>query len=241
LPTPSRVALVAEPTYEVFPPVRCSGPEGPPLRPESLASLPGPVAPWSLASEALPSYPLGVAPPSTCRSVVHSRSQGSFGPPVPPGGRVPSPRFLTAATACSDRRSQVCCALQPIMGFAAFPARLRLVHPKASQSAGARSPQRHPPLEEYPPPAAVPRHRGRCPLAVTVRTRVRPRNPPTSPESRSPSGSAVWRVPSRGPPEGAPREPAPEGAGSSEPLSRPTQPRPKPTLHGRLRPSTGPS
>jgi len=38
LPTPSRVALVAEPTYEVFPPLRCSGPERPLLRPESLAS-----------------------------------------------------------------------------------------------------------------------------------------------------------------------------------------------------------
>jgi hypothetical protein len=208
----------------------------------NLGASPGPDAPWSLANEALPSYPLGVAPPSTCRSVVHSGSQGSLGPPVPPGGRVPSTRFLTASTACSDRRSQVCCTLQPIMGFAAFPARLRLFDPKASQRAGARSPQRHPPPEEYPSPAAVPRHRGHCPPAVTPRTRVRARS--RRRHRRGPKPARIRHVASSsapGHPRAPLREPTPGGAGDSKPLARPTQLRPKPTLQGRKLPFAGPS
>jgi hypothetical protein len=57
---------------------------------------------------------------------------------------------------------QVCCTLQPAMGFVAFPAPGRDRSPGRPRrlSRGAT------PFGAFPSPAAAPRHRGRCPLAV---------------------------------------------------------------------------
>ena len=57
---------------------------------------------------------------------------------------------------------QVCCTLQPAMGFVAFPTPRRDWSPSRPRrlSRGAT------PYGAFPSPAAVPRHRGRCPLAV---------------------------------------------------------------------------
>lgn len=49
-------------------------------------------------------------------------SSSTFGPGLPSPSPVPSMPFLTTSTACSACAVQVCCTLQPTMGFAWFPA-----------------------------------------------------------------------------------------------------------------------
>jgi hypothetical protein len=49
-------------------------------------------------------------------------SSSTFGPGLPSPSPVPSLPFLTTSTACSACAVQVCCTLQPTMGFAWFPA-----------------------------------------------------------------------------------------------------------------------
>jgi hypothetical protein len=49
-------------------------------------------------------------------------SSSTFGPGLPSPSPVPPLPFLTTSTACSACAVQVCCTLQPTMGFAWFPA-----------------------------------------------------------------------------------------------------------------------
>ena len=84
-------------------------------------------------------------------------------------------------------RSEVAGLLHPAagLGFAAFHVdrfRSQLVRVRATMGVPARSPRRNPPLEGFPPTTAVPRHRGRCPLAVPPR-RALPLPPPPLPEA----------------------------------------------------------
>jgi hypothetical protein len=120
-----------------------------------------------------------------CRCV-HSRMnrRSSFGPELPRSRLVPSLPFLPAPTVCSAAKpdpktwplgsSQVCCTLQPTVGFAPFRTSW---DPKISPRTtlvvrGCRSrPRRRGPFEAFSSPVAALRHRG----------------PPRSPESVAPS------------------------------------------------------
>jgi len=84
--------------------------------------------------------------------------------------RVPPSRFLTALTASSTRVSRACCIPLPTMRFAAFPS-LAASTTRRWPCACSRLPRDAlTPFEEFPSPAAAPRHRGRCPLAVSTRS-----------------------------------------------------------------------
>jgi len=78
---------------------------------------------------------------------------------------VPSSWFLTTSTGSSARRLRACCIPLPILGFAAF--RIRRVRGPRVPGRRRRSSRRgsHP-SKGCSPPAAAPRHRGRCPRAV---------------------------------------------------------------------------
>jgi len=120
-----------------------------------------------------------------CRCV-HSRMnrRSSFDPELPRSRLVPSLPFLPATTVCSAAKpnpktwslgsSQVCCTLQPTVGFAPFRTSW---DPKVSPCTtlvvrGCRSrPRRRGPFEAFSSPVAAFRHRG----------------PPRSPESVAPS------------------------------------------------------
>ena len=60
--------------------------------------------------------------------------------------------------------SQVCCTLQPVMGFAVF--RSSLAGHEVPRDGCEVSPQRRKPFEAFPSPVAVPRHRGPSLLVV---------------------------------------------------------------------------
>jgi hypothetical protein len=110
------------------------------------------------------------APPPTFRPGVHSREPG----PAPFGRTVPPARSCSvfAVSHRPDGLLRLAAAglLHPAagLGFAAFHA-LRRQRGRSHPGGRARSPRRVIPLEEYPSSAAVPRHRGRCPLAVSAR------------------------------------------------------------------------
>jgi len=133
-------------------------------------------------------------------SNVHSRDRSPFGSPVPPDARVPSSRFLTASTACSVRRLQVCCTLLPIMGFTVFHAPFACGSGDPQCADGA--PHDAGPFEEYPSPIAVPRHRGRLPSCRYRSHRTNPSRTerPAGPRpSRHTEVRRSARVPSRRP------------------------------------------
>jgi hypothetical protein len=115
--------------------------------------------------------------PPTCRSDVHSREPS----PTPFGQALPHARSRSAS-AVSHRpdgllHPTVAGLLHPATGqrFTAFPAWCD----RAPSEDGSGSPTHSPrcgftPLEGFPSSAAVPRHRGRCPLVVS--TRLTPRH-----------------------------------------------------------------
>jgi hypothetical protein len=84
-------------------------------------------------------------------------------PPDP----VPPSWFRTTMTAYSTQRSRVCCTPQPAKGSPRFmrpePSATRRRH----RYSLALPATRFTPSEDFPSPAAVPHHCGRCPLAVT--------------------------------------------------------------------------
>jgi len=90
--------------------------------------------------------------------------------------------------------SQVCCTLQPIMGFAVFRstrARLEVVRDEAG------SPLQRMPFEAFPSQAAVTRHRAPCPpvVALEARSTIVLRHP--RPLLRSPNLRALLHLRSR--------------------------------------------
>jgi hypothetical protein len=121
-------------------------------------------------------------------------------------GPVPPSRFLTTLTACSTRRLRVYCTPLPARGSSRFPSHATSLS-EDSPGPRTRSPRcGFTPLEGSPSSAAVPRHRGRCPLVVSARSTPRyyaSRTPPgfrrRSSLSRSiaPGGSRLARA-SRG-------------------------------------------
>jgi hypothetical protein len=88
-------------------------------------------------------------------------------------GPVPPPRFLTALTACSTWVLRACCIPLPAMRFAVFPSRAARCTRRWPCAARVFPTTRLIPFEEFPSPAAVPRHRGRCPLVVSTRSTPR--------------------------------------------------------------------
>jgi hypothetical protein len=102
-------------------------------------------------------------PSRTCRSYLR-----------PPGttrrGHVPSSRFLSALTACSERELRVYCAPQPVMGFAVFQVILTSP-PQAGLSFVRPSPTAETPFGVFPSSIAAPRHRGRYLPVITAPSR----------------------------------------------------------------------
>jgi len=98
-----------------------------------------------------------------------------------PRDPVPSSWFHTTSTVSSARRSRACCIPLPVMGFVAF---LEPDSRSPTWQARSRREDRIPPRDalSHPPKApsiaAVPRHRGRCPLAVGRQYRSAPRPSP---------------------------------------------------------------
>jgi hypothetical protein len=76
---------------------------------------------------------------------------------------VPSPRFLTTSTASSTGTLRACCIPLPTMGFVAVPLPL---WPRANPVSQRQRPHDATTPRRSPHPTAVPRHRGRTPLAV---------------------------------------------------------------------------
>lgn len=135
-------------------------------------------------------------------------------------GPVPPPRFLTALTACSTWVLRACCIPLPAMRFAVFPSRAARCTRRWPCAARVFPTTRLIPFEEFPSPAAVPRHRGRCPLVVAprlARLPSRSRGIRAPPLQASLAGCASRRLASR---ERAPA--APGGCGGTE---VPTHPR----------------
>jgi len=101
---------------------------------------------------------------STPRHCCQRRSAQS-----PPGDRVAVRLwFLTTSTVYSAQRPWVCCTPKPTGVHCVSPS---APHPKSTEvdlggSVQSLHTMRFTPSEEFPSPAAVPRHRGRCPLAV---------------------------------------------------------------------------
>jgi hypothetical protein len=134
------------------------------------------------------------SPPPACLPSVHSPESTllptRFGPEAACLGIVFRPRgFAPPRRLPPLGRLRACCIPLPVMGFAAFPAIGFRVDPATwtSQAPSRRSTEAFPatlftPLEEFPPTAAAPRHRGRCPLAVPSRLARLLRSPPL-PES----------------------------------------------------------
>lgn len=89
-------------------------------------------------------------------------------------GHVPPSRFLSALAAYSKRGPRVCCAPQPILGFTAFWSALGRcpLPPRGGRLSRlcARLPAAKAPFGVFPSSTAAPRHRGRCLLAVTLRS-----------------------------------------------------------------------
>ena len=120
------------------------------------------------------SVSLGIRPGSPLHR--HSRCVHSQHPKMPSAqrcntpGPVPPSWILTTSTVCSATELQVCCALQPVMGFVAF--RVRAPQPPAEADGESRERSRYAlPFEEFPSPTAAPRHRGRCLPGVTLSQR----------------------------------------------------------------------
>jgi hypothetical protein len=91
-------------------------------------------------------------------------AEAPFGPTAPPvSTRVPPAWFRTTSAAFSARRPRVCCTPLPVLGFAALHDAFFRNAPERATGEPTPVPatQGLPPFEEFPPSAAVPRHRDR--------------------------------------------------------------------------------
>jgi hypothetical protein len=135
-----------------------------------------------------------VAPPPTHLSRVHSHSPRAASVcRCDTADLVPPTWFLTTSTACSAMRLQVCCALLPILGSAAFHLLSHRLEPKLGATEPV-FPATQTPFEEFPSLTAVPCHHDRCPLDVTPALLRRGRSHVVS--ALSPTGrsrSPRWR------------------------------------------------
>jgi len=185
------------------------------------------------------------ASPPTCRSDVHSRKPF----PAPFGQALPHARSRSAS-AVSHRldgllHPTVAGLLRPATGqrFTAFPASRDQHAPEDVSEPRGHSPRCGiTPFEGSPSPAAVPRHRGRCPPVVDTRPTPRCDRPiPTTgavpPKRRPSSGGSGWQPSSSSVPRGF----EPKSSSLWSALLEPTHPGsgPVPQLPEQPRPRTG--